>query len=62
MEGRLERTKKTAWWQFAEDAEPGNVLVRSPCQEAASQKLGRGSSEQLPTHFSEVNTFSQDII
>lgn len=51
-----------AWWRFAEDADHGSVLVRTPCQEAASQKLSGGSSEQLPTHFSEENKFSEGII
>ena len=39
------RTKRMAWWQFAEDADLGNILVRRLCQEAASQKPSGGSSE-----------------
>ena len=49
------RTKGMAQWQLAEDAHLGNISVRSPCQEAASQKLSGYSSEPLPTHFSAVN-------
>lgn len=56
------RTKGMARWQFAEDADLGNISVRSPCQEAASQKLSGCGSQPLATYFSEMNTFSYGII
>lgn len=54
-------TKGMARWQFAEDADLGNISVSIPCHEAASQKLSGRSSEPLPTHFTAVNKFSYGI-
>lgn len=56
------RTKGMAQWPFIKDPVLGNISVRSPCQEAASQKLSGHSLEPLPTHFSAVNKFSYSII